>query len=47
LILSVHVFLFVSGFFALSLKSAATRGGQWEESTEGTTCPGPPTKPRK
>ena len=45
-ILSVHILYFVSGFFALSLKSAATRGGQWEESSEGTTCSGPPTKPR-
>jgi len=46
-ILSVHVFLFVAGFFALSRKSAAAAGGQWEWSSEGTTCPGPRTKPRQ
>ena len=34
--LSVHIFVFVSGFFALHRMSAPTRGGQREESTEGT-----------
>jgi hypothetical protein len=44
LICRVHVFLFVSGSSPFHQKARRLRGGQWEWSSEGTTCSGPRTK---